>query len=788
MATDYVATNVSSGVAQQSTINAEWAAIQTALERVLNVYGDSTNGTNAMQADLDMNNKKLLNVPAPVNTTDVVRLGDLSTADTANALTTIITDAAAKYASDNVEGALAEILTLAEAASTSLGEGADLIGVHDVMGYFTGATVEEVLAEFFATYTQYKADLGSTDIDKGAAIVANAVQIVSDIATLATITPVITRDCYISGHTTRGDGGQGQFYAVTGAAPGTYVDNGGTIIVPGDGSAAWLRSFDGSNVLASWFGVKDGTATDFTGEILAAIAVLAGGVGGVVHLPAGNIRHDSAIVGESHVNLKGAGTQSTLLDYRGAGGYGLDVEGSGVGGFPVDRKILTVSDLTLTGINSTGDSRGVKIGHNYRSMPLLQRVKVASFRGHGLHFTKDNWNIGFEDVEVDQCGKITANTAGVYKEPALTDLNYINWARCQVEGCGSSTSTAGGLNITTTALATNRGWNFTDCIIEGNAGTDEVYISNMRAFTWNGIYHERTSVVGQSTGFEFNNVTGIIKGGVMAPFTVIAAATGVPTTTVIPSDLVSVVVNDPAIVGFPVTFDKGSSVGRVTTTVSAYDGAGQLTVAALGVAPVATDVFYVGSPQNALRLTGGSDFEIAGVAFGNWGNAAIKAISSAVRLGRNTGNVSIDADTASEITGDIAAGFSVSKGGTNQTAVVTGTATKVTFTTEDYDTTDNFTASAFAITSNKKFRFSGAVNLTTNADNTRVMVMLYRNGGVIKRITHYAVGAAAQSFPFDFEVELASGLPYEIWVQHESGSDKIISGDVTETFLTGSFA
>ena len=77
---------------------------------------------------------------------------------------------------------------------------------------------------------------------------------------------------YVQSHTDRGDGGHGSFRWVSGAAPGTYTDNNGTIIVPtgGDGSAAWLREYDGvykfkyltgaSDSLSSispWFSVGD---------------------------------------------------------------------------------------------------------------------------------------------------------------------------------------------------------------------------------------------------------------------------------------------------------------------------------------------------------------------------------------------------------------------------------------------------------------------------------------------------------------------------------------------------
>lgn len=86
---------------------------------------------------------------------------------------------------------------------------------------------------------------------------------ISDMAALQ-ITPVVDGQLiYLSGYETPVDGGEGQFIGVTGAAPGTYTDNGGTIIVPsGSGGSAWLRVIEGPyNV--KWFGAKgDGLTND----------------------------------------------------------------------------------------------------------------------------------------------------------------------------------------------------------------------------------------------------------------------------------------------------------------------------------------------------------------------------------------------------------------------------------------------------------------------------------------------------------------------------------------------
>ena len=86
-----------------------------------------------------------------------------------------------------------------------------------------------------------------------------------------TVTPLLT------GYYADGDGGGGEFYGVTGASPGTYVDNGGTIIVPtgGNGSSAWLRDYKGAPLSAAMFGVGLGQPNDAT-QTTALFTVAAG--------------------------------------------------------------------------------------------------------------------------------------------------------------------------------------------------------------------------------------------------------------------------------------------------------------------------------------------------------------------------------------------------------------------------------------------------------------------------------------------------------------------------------
>lgn len=88
-------------------------------------------------------------------------------------------------------------------------------------------------------------------------------EVVNGIVALRDMSPV-ARSIFLGYYSEIGDGGQGFFRGVTGAKLGTYVDNGGTIIVPvkGDGSDAWLRIYSGA-IDIRWFGAKvDGVVND----------------------------------------------------------------------------------------------------------------------------------------------------------------------------------------------------------------------------------------------------------------------------------------------------------------------------------------------------------------------------------------------------------------------------------------------------------------------------------------------------------------------------------------------
>ncbi|MBO9589523.1 hypothetical protein [Devosia sp.] len=285
-----------------------------------------------------------------------------------------------------------------------------------------------------------------------------------------------------------------------------------------NGSAgAWLRckAVQGE-YLAQHFGLVVGNSSDNSEPIAVAMHVAEEAGGGLVRLPAGSIYMTRTIIARRLVFLEGAGKQATRLKwYTTAPLYGIDALDAWTdGAYPYDRTICGFSRFTIDGLNTTSPSDfvGVRLGNNHRSSPILSQMVVAFCPNHGILFDADNWNIDIIDVEIDSCAKYRSNAAGIFKNPAVTDLNHVNFTRVRVEGCGNGTSAAGGINASTTTLSTNRGWQFTDCQAEGNLGSSEVLFSNMRGMYFTGWYMEVINVGSHTVGMEFNNCTGLISG------------------------------------------------------------------------------------------------------------------------------------------------------------------------------------------------------------------------------------------------------------------------------------
>ena len=105
------------------------------------------------------------------------------------------------------------------------------------------------------------------------------ITVVDTIADLRNLPVVDGKSVQVLDYSTLGDGGGGPVrVGVTGAAPGTYVDNGGSIIENGDGSEAWLLS-NTSEYNVGWFGAVGNGTTDDTAAIRNAFLAASGSHG-----------------------------------------------------------------------------------------------------------------------------------------------------------------------------------------------------------------------------------------------------------------------------------------------------------------------------------------------------------------------------------------------------------------------------------------------------------------------------------------------------------------------------
>lgn len=265
-------------------------------------------------------------------------------------------------------------------------------------------------------------------------------------------------------------------------------------------------------------GVGIAAATNVT-AITSATAVASAAGGGTVLFPAGTINTNNRLTPLTNVIWEGAGPYATTLNCTMANGVAtsniwIDARGTGLGGFPLDRKIIRIADMTLDGVGAGNQVKCLALGWNMRSMPLLRNVRIRRFADYGVGFLDQNWNISFENVEMDTCGSTVANSTGWYKDPAVDagTFNYINWYNCITEACGSASSAAGGMNLQTTTA--NRGFAFIACEWENNRGTDQVLITKTADVYMNAPYIEMPTGAAEAvTGMEFSGCTGSIDGG-----------------------------------------------------------------------------------------------------------------------------------------------------------------------------------------------------------------------------------------------------------------------------------
>jgi hypothetical protein len=255
--------------------------------------------------------------------------------------------------------------------------------------------------------------------------------------------------------------------------------------------------------------VGDPATSDQTSAINSAVAAASQAGTHEVQLPDGVIRFDGQITLKNNVRLVGRGKNATTLKY-----FGTSIAINAVG-TSASRLLSPIEDLTLDGSSAANTgAQGISVGWNQRADAILQRVRIYKFPHYGIHIADQNWNLSFVGVEVDTCGYATPNSCGIFKDAGIDGgvFNAIVFERCIVEACGMADSTAGGINMQTTT--SNRGIYFNNCVVEGNFGSRQIYITNIADLQFKNLYMEGdAAATGQTAFIELSGCKGGWHGG-----------------------------------------------------------------------------------------------------------------------------------------------------------------------------------------------------------------------------------------------------------------------------------
>ena len=199
----------------------------------------------------------------------------------------------------------------------------------------------------------------------GNLLTANTVAIVVGQTSIRNIAVSSSFNVLVGGYYSNGDGGGGQFYAATPSAPGTYTDNGGSVIIPSvgitDGSVAWLRILDGG-VSVRMFGAYGDGVHDDTVAIQNAINY-ADVTTGIANIPDGTflISAPISLVGKS-LGVYGAGPYDTFIKANASITSIFDIVEATNIAFPNG---FVISNMRLDGNNATTNGIFVKYRHRY---------------------------------------------------------------------------------------------------------------------------------------------------------------------------------------------------------------------------------------------------------------------------------------------------------------------------------------------------------------------------------------------------------------------------------------
>lgn len=235
---------------------------------------------------------------------------------------------------------------------------------------------------------------------------------------------------------------------------------------------------------------------------------------------------------------------------------------------------------------------------------------------------------------------------------------------------------------------------------------------------------------------------------------------------------------------------EGAAIASAATTdIWTTDGntahiTGTVTITSLGTAPQAgawKKVIFDG----VLLLTHGTNLNLQGSA-----NITTAANDFAFVYADTTTSLRVvynKADGTAVSGGGNALSFSVHKNGTNQTGIISGVWTVLTWSTEEWDTQNNFASNTFTPTIAGKYHLIAQIKWGAAVDAIILIVAIYKNGVPYKYREIRSSGAAADQTSGVSCIADANGTTdyFNAYVYHNMGSDQVANGDTAATFFQG---
>ncbi len=313
---------------------------------------------------------------------------------------------------------------------------------------------------------------------------------------------------YVRGYYATGDGGQGIFEWSDGQPVGTYVDNGGTIIVPtgGDGSGAWLRQYE--KITVEMFGAKGDGVTDDTAAIQSAIDTVE-----PVYLGQKTYLIDSQLALDGGKTLIGINNFYSILDYTDTSDGILITNGINI----LEKFSINTTSGATSGVKLEGASSNILNGVAVTGNPavgfwLYSDDTAAQTDWNTLHLCAVNTAVLPILLEAQTTGAVNSNVfSGVsnYRTSAAAGGTV-----CYLNGGGNGTI----------------GNNFYDSDLSnyGGAGSKSVVIDGPTA-SQNGFYNLTIDTNANNTGITLGSgvyATKIIGGTHQAGISVVQNNTG----------------------------------------------------------------------------------------------------------------------------------------------------------------------------------------------------------------------------------------------------------------------